>query len=175
MSHSLTLLPVDFFQDAAFHFWSHGCESNYYPACLAAAKLELLRPNHSIRAEPPDPLKALPFLQKACNEGNNGEACQDYASLHIKGTDDIIKVNLCLFTPKFVLSIPLSFQKSPGVAFEYSTKACHLGNWAGCFNLSRMYRDGFGTKKDLVRSEYYGKAAEKLKKRGGTNNASERK
>lgn len=71
-----------------------GCDLGYYSACLLAAKAEMLTPKHSVRSERPDPAKAPPLLQKACLKGDVIEACENYADMHFRGFEDVVKVRI---------------------------------------------------------------------------------
>ena len=107
--------------------------------------MDLIRPKENLRSVPPDPAKALPLLEKACNEGNLGDACAQYGGLHINGIRGSIK-------------------SDPEKAFDYSGRACARGSIPGCHNLRKMFNTGFGTEKDLKKGEEIAKVIEKLKK-----------
>lgn len=59
---------------------------------------------------------------------------------------------------KGVTGIPKDMTK----AFEYSKKACDLGDCYSCSNLSQMYKKGEGVEKDAKLAEQYRRRAKEL-------------
>jgi len=55
-----------------------------------------------------------------------------------------------------------SIKKDLKKAFEYSKKACDLGNCYSCSNLSQMYKKGDGVAKDATLAEKYRLQAKEL-------------
>jgi len=130
--------------DEAYDYFKKGCELGHASSCLSAGLLDSAKVNKVYpRKVAPDPAMAVKFYKKACDDGDNAEACHRYSALFIKGI-----ANIC--------------DKNMAEAFKYSLKACELGNLGGCVNVSRMYAKGEGTDKNPVAAKEYGDIAAEM-------------
>ncbi|XP_037801364.1 cytochrome c oxidase assembly factor 7 homolog, partial [Penaeus monodon] len=83
--------------------------------------------------------QGLELLDKACT-GNNAFSCYYISGIFIQGVKDVIAKDMIK-------------------AFDYSNKACNLGNMYACANVSQMYRKGDGVDKNEEKSEEFKKKA----------------
>ena len=89
------------------------------------------------------------MFRKACDEGDNAEACHRYSALFINGIENVCEKNMSV---AFKYSLKVSLEQSVLVwqRIVIHIQACELGNLGGCVNVSRMYSKGEGTDKNPV-------------------------
>jgi cytochrome c oxidase assembly factor 7 len=131
--------------DLAFGFFQKGCDLGYHSSCLSAGLIEMANEKTSDfkRTVAPDRKNGLELFKKGCDEGNIAESCYRYGAAFINGTP-----NGCL--------------KDMNEAFKYCLKACELGSFAGCTNVSLMYRKGDGVEKNEELAKEYGAVAKEM-------------
>lgn len=127
-----------------YRYLKKGCNLNDPKSCLMGGMLQLSTEDTgmemSVRVA--DSVK---FFLKACNDYRMERACSSLAGLYIGGIKDYIEPD---------------FKKG----FEFSLKACDLGNPYACANVSRMHMRGDGTEKNPKLAETFKKRAELLVK-----------
>lgn len=124
--------------DEAYSYYLKGCTAGDPDSCLNSG-LMCVSNTPTTAKRPKDYDKGLELLDKAC-KGNNAFSCYYISGIFIQGVKDTIT-------------------KDMRKAFDYSVKACDLGNMYACANLSQMYRKGDGVKKDEGKSEEFKKKA----------------
>lgn len=116
---------------------------------------------------PADPSKAFDYFKKGCNYGD-ADSCL-YAGLMCTANNEKIKVKLdypqgmgfldqscekgnhngCYYlSGMYLTGVPEVLEKNMTSAFNYSIKACDLGNIYACANVSRMYTKGDGVEQN---------------------------
>jgi len=115
----------------AAEYYDKGCNLKFSEACLHAG---LMRTSANSTLEK-DHKTAYENFEAGCTM-NNGMSCFYVSGMFIAGVKDL-------------------FARDMGKAFEYSVKACHLGNMYACSNLSQMYRKGEGVTKNEQKADEY--------------------
>ncbi|XP_011505210.1 PREDICTED: cytochrome c oxidase assembly factor 7 homolog [Ceratosolen solmsi marchali] len=129
----------------AMKYLKKSCTLNEIQGCVALGILTVSFPqihnnNKDIVIE--DGIKV---LEKCCQEHNSEKACFQLSSTYISGIEDILERNM---------------QK----AYKYSLKACELGNYYACGNISQMHEKGEGVEKSPTLAETFRKKAADIEK-----------
>jgi len=115
----------------AVEYYDKGCSLKYPEACLHAG---LMRTSANSQLEK-DQKTAYTNFDAGCSM-NNSMCCFYVSGMFIAGVKDL-------------------FTRDMEKAFQYSVKACHLGNMYACSNLSQMYKKGEGVDKNDKKAEEY--------------------
>jgi len=113
----------------AYTYLLKGCNLNNYPSCSLMGTL-LLR--SKVKGQQ---IKAIPFLVKACKNGNEKEACTLLETMKSSTKDSLQKkcdnndVEACLNVTRIYFKEGETGLKN---AFESLDKACDLGSKKGC-------------------------------------------
>jgi TPR repeat protein len=129
----------------AFKYLSKACKLNDNNGCvtsgiLALSRSEIHKNNKTFIID-----EGIKVLEKCCNEKNLEKACFQLASIYISGIKDIVHKNM-------------------QQAYEFSVKACDLGSFYACANISQMYIKGDGVKQDPSVAETFRKKAADIEK-----------
>lgn len=124
--------------EAAFTAFIEGCNHGFAPSCHNAALM-----HHAGHLGSKDFVRSSEMLKRGC-DGGNAPSCQMLSTYFITGMDGITK----------------DMKK----AFEYALLACDGDHMYACANVSRMYRLGEGTEKDLERADKHIRKARRLYK-----------
>lgn len=125
--------------EAAYEAFTKGCDYGHYPSCHNAA---LMHHAGQIGGKK-DFVKSAALLERGC-EGGNTPSCQLLSTYFIEGKEGL--------------------DKDMKKAFSFARLACDRGHMYACANLSRMYKLGEGTEKDLELAAKYMKRAKTLLK-----------
>lgn len=106
----------------AFEYFKKGCSFGEGDSCLFAGLMctstnekQLIKQNYP---------EGMGFFSQSCEKGNHN-GCYYLSGIYLSGVPNVVEPNM----------------KS---AYDYSLKACDLGNIYACSNVSRMYSRGDG-------------------------------
>ncbi|KAL7639290.1 UNVERIFIED_CONTAM: hypothetical protein RMT77_009779 [Armadillidium vulgare] len=123
---------------ASLNYYEKGCTGGEANSCLYGGLMYVSNSKASDEI-PKDYKIGMELLQKGCDK-DNPTSCHYLAGMFISGVKNYL-------------------EKDMAKAFQFSLKACDLGNMYACANVSRMYKQGDGVKEDLSKYEEFKKKA----------------
>ncbi|KAK4015717.1 hypothetical protein OUZ56_030691 [Daphnia magna] len=145
-TYSLTGKGCQADQPKALEYFKKGCSLGEADSCLYAGLLcTSNNEKHQVKLDYP---QGMGFLNQSCDKGNHN-GCYYLSGMYLSGVPNILEKNMTM-------------------AYNYSMKACELGNIYACANVSRMYSKGDGVAQNPeLASKYKSKVLEMEKEMRG--------
>lgn len=128
--------------ELALKYFIKGCDLNEPRACYHGGQMLGVVDKQVNKVIPPEPVKAIEMLKRACVSGKQPSACTLVHSFYLKG----------------IHGQPADLK----LAAYFAQIACHQDEHMACYNLSRMYHLGDGVPVDQNKSAYYKERAKDI-------------